>query len=224
MTVPRKTRRVKTALALLILTVAVFASAPSWADGRMSGGMPGMGGDSPMGMMPGSAKEPATEPMEGMDSQPAMAPAESSAATDVSPEAVPAALPTFAGTPDIYHMGATGFFLDHPEHIALTAQQRQLLQTIKGRAQKDQSGYQQQITTAENGVWSLTGTEQPDAVAIEQKIHEIEALRAKQRMAFIAAVGEAAKVLTDAQRKQLAGLAAPDMAGGAGSTTAGKMK
>lgn len=29
----------------------------------------------------------------------------------------PASLPTFSGTPRIFHMGATDFFLDHPDHI-----------------------------------------------------------------------------------------------------------
>ncbi len=47
----------------------------------------------------------------------------------------------------------------------------------------------------------------PDAAAIEAKVREIEKLRGDQRLAFIRAIGEAAKVLTDDQRRALAGTA-----------------
>lgn len=225
MNISRHIRRVNITPALLTVTAGLFAFAlsPAWADGHMPGGMPA-GGDSPMGMMSGSAKEPPAEPMEGMESQPPMEPEPNAPAADVSPDAAPIALPAFAGTPGIYHMGATGFFLDHPEHITLSAQQRKGLETIKVDAQKAQARYQQQIVTIENSVWSLTGMEQPDAAAIEQKVREIETLRAKQRMAYIEAVGEAAKTLTDAQLKQLAGLAGPEMARTAGPAAATKTK
>lgn len=118
----------------------------------------------------------------------------------------PSALPEFNGAPRVYHMGATGFFLDHPEHITLTAPQRNTLEAIKERAAKTQAEYRRQIEKVESEIWTLIGAERPDAMAIEAKIREVEALRTQQRMAYIRAVGEAGNVLTNDQRKQLSGL------------------
>lgn len=120
-----------------------------------------------------------------------------------------AALPGFPGTPRIYHLGATGLFLDHPEHITLTAKQQRSLESIKGDAQNEQARYRTLIDSAENELWSLTGAASPDPAAIEHKTHEIEALRHDQRIAYIHAVGLAAEVLTDMQRKQLTGIEPP---------------
>jgi hypothetical protein len=194
--------------AVLGLAAAMFAAIPAAADGHMPGNM-GMGSE--MGM-PQSAEKPSPEPMGGMESPPMEQMPSSDAMADTSSDAMPEPLPAFAGAPELYHMGATGFFLDHPEHIALSPQQRKALETIKASTQKDQLRYQQQIAAVENDVWSLTGMEEPDAAAIEQKIREIEALRTKQRMAFIEAVGKAATTLSISQRKQLVGQAAPEMA------------
>ena len=42
-----------------------------------------------------------------------------------SPAAISqSALPGFLGASHLYHIGATGFFLDHPQHIALTLEQQ----------------------------------------------------------------------------------------------------
>jgi Spy/CpxP family protein refolding chaperone len=58
-------------------------------------------------------------------------------------------------------------------------------------------------------LWELTAADQPDAAKIEAKVREVEKLRGDQRLAFIRAVGEAAQVLTDEQRKVLLGFAQP---------------
>jgi len=48
--------------------------------------------------------------------------------------AVPAALPGFPGTAQIYHYGATGFFLDYAAGIRLSSEQQADLNSIKDRS------------------------------------------------------------------------------------------
>jgi Spy/CpxP family protein refolding chaperone len=121
-----------------------------------------------------------------------------------------AALPGFPGASHIYHIGATGFFLDHPEHITLTTDQRMNLNDLKEKALLEKASSQRKIDEAEQELWTLTAADQPDAAMIEAKVREIEQLRGDQRLAFIRAVGEAAKVLTDEQRAALLGTAAKE--------------
>jgi len=123
--------------------------------------------------------------------------------------ATPSALPGFPGQSHLYHIGATGFFLDHPEHITLTTEQKQALAQRKQQSLMKQGELQRQIDAAEQEMWQLTGADQPQIAEIEKKAREIERLKADQRIAFIRAVGEAGKLLTDQQRKQLTGTAAP---------------
>lgn len=117
-----------------------------------------------------------------------------------------AALPGFPGASHVYHIGATDFFLDHPEHITLTSDQQIKLNAIKQKAVTDKANAQRKIEEAEQQLWELTAADQPDAGKIDAKVREIEKLRGDQRMAFIRSVGEAAQVLTDDQRKSLLGL------------------
>lgn len=119
------------------------------------------------------------------------------------------ALPGFPGTSHLYHVGATGFFLDHPEHISLTTDQQMKLGELREKTLMEQATAQRKIEQAEQELWDLTGSDTPDASKIEAKVREVEKLRGDQRLAFIRAVGSAAQVLTDDQRKQLAGLLAP---------------
>ncbi|NOX56084.1 MAG: hypothetical protein GXP27_16910, partial [Planctomycetes bacterium] len=115
------------------------------------------------------------------------------------------ALPGFPGASHIYHIGATGFFLDHPDHIALTAEQTEKLNQIKEQALLEQATFERKIAEAEQKLWTLTGSDRPDIAKIESQVREIERLRGEKRLAFIRAVGRAAKVLTDEQRKTLVG-------------------
>lgn len=117
-------------------------------------------------------------------------------------------LPGFPGASHIYHIGATGFFLDHPEHITLSAEQQTKLNQAKRKALLDKSKMQRKIDEAEQELWELTGSDEPDANKIQAKVQEIEKKRGEQRLAFIREVGEAAKVLTEEQRKALLGTAA----------------
>ena len=119
----------------------------------------------------------------------------------------PSALPGFPGQSHLYHIGATDFFLDHPEHIALSTQQQQQLAKLKQQSLAEQGNLQRQIDAAEQELWQLTGADQPQAAAIEKKAREIERLRADKRVAFIRAVGDSARILTDEQRQQLTGMA-----------------
>jgi hypothetical protein len=119
-----------------------------------------------------------------------------------------AALPGFPGASHIYHIGATGFFLDHPDHIKLTTKQQATLNGLKEKALLEKSTSQRKIDEAEQELWTLTASDKPDAAKIEAKVREIEKQRGDQRLAFIRSVGEAAKVLTDEQRQALLGTAA----------------
>lgn len=120
---------------------------------------------------------------------------------------VPSALPGFAGASHLYHVGATGFFLDYADKLSFSVDQTTALNTIKQRALSEQSAAQRKIDEAEQALWLATAADQPDAAAIEAKLREIEKLRSDMRLAFIRSVGESAKVLTAEQRKMVLGLA-----------------
>lgn len=163
-------------------------------DKMMMGGMSGGGGGMSMdGMMK----------MMGMGDMPM------GGAGSPATMAMPSALPGFPGASHIYHVGATGFFLDHPEHITLTLEQQAALSQMKEQALLQQAEFQRGIEQAEQELWVLTAADQPDAVAIEHKVQEVARKQGEQRLAFIRAVGEAAKALTDEQRKQLTGMLPP---------------
>lgn len=119
-------------------------------------------------------------------------------------------LPGFPGASHIYHIGATSFFLDHSEHITLTPEQQTQLNQIKESALLAQSTFDRQIDEAEQQLWVLTAADSPDATAVEARVGEIAKLTADKRIAFIRAVGKAAGVLTDQQRKTLIGFLPPD--------------
>ena len=180
------------------LALILVGSVTSAADDHM------MGGKSHMGHKP----QDTTPPMESME-DPALDAMNNAIDAKATDSPLPT-LPGFAGAPGLYHMGATGFFLDHPEHISLSPQQRESLEEIKAAAGKRQGNYRRRIEQLEAALWNLTGEEQPDAAAIDSSIRKIAALRIQQREIYIQAVGEAAKALTSAQRQQLAGLAAPE--------------
>jgi|GEM_PF-182071 len=119
------------------------------------------------------------------------------------------ALPGFPGASHLYHLGATGFFLDHPQHIALTTEQTAGLNKAKEQALLAKSTADRAKEQAEQELWMLTAADQPDAAKIEAKLAEIGKLTADERLAFIRAVGDASKLLTDAQRQSLTGFAPP---------------
>lgn len=175
------------------------AAALSWdaaADDDMMGGM---GGPASMGEMSPSGMESMEEPMVGPDPS-----------TDAcAPPPALSALPGYPDAPGLYHLGATKFFLDHPEHVTLSDAQRKSLEALQADAQKQQEDMRRQIEQRESQLWTLTGAEQPDASAIASKMREIEALRIRQRGTYIAAIGKAGEILTAEQRRQLVGAARP---------------
>lgn len=115
------------------------------------------------------------------------------------------AMPGQAGASHIYHIGSNGFFLNHSRHITLTPDQRLTLNHIKEKAMLESASEQRRIDQAEQELYTLTGTDEPDNAKIQAKIFEIEKLRAGQRMNFIRAVEEASNVLTPEQRTTLLG-------------------
>ena len=122
---------------------------------------------------------------------------------------ITSALPGFPGASHIYHIGATEFFLNHREHITLSIEQQTQLNDAKRTALLEKANSQRQIDQAEQELWELTGADEPDSAQIETKVGEIERMRSEQRLAFIRAVGEAGRILTDEQRKALLGHSPP---------------
>lgn len=124
--------------------------------------------------------------------------------------AATSALPGIPGLSRLYHIGATGFFLNHSEHIAPTLKQQAALNRLQQQSLLNKSPAQRKIDEAEQELWELTGADEPDVAQIQAQVEAIEKLRGEQRMAFIRSVGEAVKVLTDEQRRSLLGIMAPD--------------
>ena len=118
-------------------------------------------------------------------------------------------VPGVPGASHLYHIGVTGFFLDHPQHITLTMEQQAGLNKAKEHALLAKSAADRAVEQAEQALWLLTAADQPDATQIEAKIREIEKLRGDGRLAFVRAVGDASKLLTEEQRKILTGFAPP---------------
>ena len=149
---------------------------------KMSGtkGMMGMG----MGMM-GMNPAMSSDSMAGMN--------------------MPSALPGFPGASHLYHIGETGFFLDHPEHITLSDEQQKKLNEIKESAVLATATAERKVAEAEQDLWKLTAAAEPDIKKIESKAREIAQLQVENRIAFIRAVGKAAEVLTKEQRQTLVG-------------------
>lgn len=119
--------------------------------------------------------------------------------------ATSSALPGFPGASHLYHIGATGFFLDHADKVNINAAQQTKLNGIKQQALKEQADRQRQIDAMEEELWFLTAAEQPDLPSIETKLREAEKAKTDQRIAFIRSVGEAASVLNPEQHKLLLG-------------------
>merc|ERR1711916_360537 len=148
---------------------------------NMDSGM-GMGGMGMMDMMKGK-KMGMMGKMKGMGGEMVMT----------------SALPGFPGASHLYHVGATDFYLDHGNHIALEGGQIARINAIKEKATLADATTDRSIEEAEQKLWELTAEAQPDAEKIESKIRQIEQLRGKQRISFIRAVGEAAKILKEEQ-------------------------
>lgn len=146
-----------------------------------------------------SISQAQNQPMSGMDAMGKVSGAPQMAAQS--------ALPGFPGASHLYHIGATGFFLDHPDHVTLTDEQRTRLSQIREKALLEKSSAQRKVDEAEQQLFTLTEADQPNQAEIQTKIREIAELGAQQRLAYIQAVGEAAQVLTDEQRRQLVGQA-----------------
>ncbi len=133
---------------------------------------------------------------------------------------VSASLPGFPGRSHLYHVGATGFFLDHDDHVQLTDAQRADLARIKAVAQRGHTEVLSRIAAAEHDLYVVTSADGFSREAVDAAVRRIAALYVERRLAFIQAVGQAASVLTNAQRRTLVGTAsAPHQARGTGNQT-----
>lgn len=169
------------------------------SDKQMSGmgmGMmgKGMGGMGMMSMMKGKKRM-----MGMMGMKPSMA------SSSMAGMEMPSSLPGFPGASHLYHIGETGFFLDHPEHVKLTDEQQKKLNEIKEPTMLATATRERRIAEAEQDLWKLTAEAEPDIKKIEAKSREIAQLQVENRIAFIRAVGKAAGVLTKEQRETLVG-------------------
>lgn len=175
--------------------------------GQSNSSMPGMGGmsGSPSGGMGGMSGS-SSGGMGGGCCMGSMGQSPGGGAAGGSGMSMQTNLPGFPGASHIYHVGATGFYLEYADKLGLSTQQRTSLNDVKQRALVGQSNQQRKIDEAEQALWLLTAADQPDAASAEAKIREIEKLKADQRLEFIRAVGEATKVLTDDQRKMVLGM------------------
>ena len=185
---------------------------------RMMGGGMGGGGSSMSGASMSGGSMPSGTPSSGMsgggmsmmdDDKMEMGGMMGMGAMGNSPAMGDSSLPGFPGASHLYHIGATGFFLDHPQHITLTTDQQVQLNKIKDTAMTAKSAADRNIEQAEQELATLTGADQPDVSKIEAKVRDIAKMAGDQRMAFIRAVGDAAKILTPEQRKSLTGFAPP---------------
>ncbi len=116
------------------------------------------------------------------------------------------ALPGFPGTSHLYHIGSTGFFLNHADHISLSTQQQAKLNQFKEKALLSHATFERTVEQAEQDLWEMTSSDQPKIEFIEKKIREIEKVKGNQRLAFIRFIGKAAGVLTQEQQKTLTGM------------------
>ena len=197
---------------------AMPPAAGTMKDDKGMMGMPGMSGGAQstapaaamgmccMGKMGGMSGGTAAQPAGGMAGMPGMSPGSTQPAGGMEGmNGSSSAMPGQPGGSHLYHIGSTGFFLNHPQHITLTQDQRMTLNRLKEKAMLDQASAQRRIDQGEQELYMLTGADQPDNSKIQAKVTEIEKLRADERMNFIQAVGEATKVLTHEQHLALMG-------------------
>lgn len=158
---------------------------------------PGAGGMSGGGMM-GMMSQMMGQMMPQMSGSQMSAPAKTQASSE---------LPGFAGASHIYHIGATGFFVDHASMVSFKTAQLTTLNRLKEKSLLAQSALDRKVLQAEEELWTLTASDQPSIKSIEAKVREIELLKGEKRISFIRHVGEAANVLTEEQRSILLGKA-----------------
>ncbi len=118
-------------------------------------------------------------------------------------------LPGSPGVSQMYHIGATGFFLNHSEHITLTTRQQMAFNGMKQTALLKKSTTQRKIEEVEQELWELAGVNEPDADQIHDTVQAIGKLRGEQWIAFSQSVGSAALILADRQRQMLLGTTEP---------------
>ncbi len=105
--------------------------------------------------------------------------------------------------PHLLHVGAKDFYLDHAQHIGLSADQKTNLEKVKSASTDDKAASQKQISVAQGELWQLTSADQTNTPAIDMKFKEIATMQANEQLMFIHSVSEASNVLTPEQRMQV---------------------
>jgi hypothetical protein len=77
---------------------------------------------------------------------------------------MPSDLPSFPGASHLYHVGATGSFLDYSAALKLTADQQAALKRIKEESMGDLAAAQCRIDQAEQELWMITDSDRPDSM------------------------------------------------------------
>ena len=185
--------------------------------------MGGMGAGSPATGAPMAGGGMGMMGMDKMEMAGMMGMMSGMAAKGGSSMATVSALPGFPGASHLYHIGATSFFLDHPQHIVLTTEQQMMLNQARVQTALDKASTDRSVEEAEQALWMLTAADQPDNAQIEAKVAEIEKLKGDARLRFIGAIGRAATILNDEQRNVLTGFAPPVSAAPAAAPMAGGM-
>ena len=174
-------------------------------DGGGTGGSP-MGGTSTSSSAPDPAMGMCCMGKKASGGKPGMSVMPMAASAPGTGSTYSAAMPGQANGSNVYHIGSNGFFLNQSQRITLTPDQKLTLNHLKDKALLDRVFEQGKIKEAEQELFTLTGAAQPDNAGIQEKIREIEKLRADGRINFIRAVGDASKVLTPEQHKTLLGM------------------
>jgi hypothetical protein len=112
-------------------------------------------------------------------------------------------LPGDSDAPHLYHLGETGFFLDHAELMDLNQQQAKQLENLKQIWFLHKEQVSKNIYALEEQLWLLTADGKPDANKIEAQIRDISKLQSNLRIDFIRSVGKAVSILTADQIEAL---------------------
>ena len=103
----------------------------------------------------------------------------------------------------LMHIGSTDFFLDHQDHIKLSADQVSKIERIKKDYFAKAEKYKSNIQDEEAKLWELTSADSPNMKKIRKQVAEVEGEKVKERTEFISSVNNALKVLNSKQKSQL---------------------
>lgn len=105
----------------------------------------------------------------------------------------------------LLHLGVPRFFTDYRRRLGLSDEQLETLRQSQRTALAKWTEHQSAIDAFEVRVWVLTGDPDYEERELEKVLASMTETRGAQRMAYIRAVRDAARVLTPEQRLLLTG-------------------